>query len=225
MVPHAKAQEKPPTPKPLHHPLKVDTTEHTPQDDWATHYVIPHTTTRKNDAAKITVSRRLPYTTQVYELTAPNVLVTRRQHDERYTIQAEGAAAATLYTWATRGDLPHPTLHHAPSWPDPFHTADRPNKKLKHTGMLTPAQEPQHPHDARRKARTLHDDHGIPRISAPPARVSDATHNRTITGITTDCLNLAALQADTVWISEERPHTLAVARLHNIPFHKLQRAV
>ena len=225
VAPHAKAQDEPPTPKPLHPPLKLEPTEHTPQDEWATHYIIPHTTTRKNDAAKITVTRHLPHTTQVYELTAPNVLVTRRRHDERYTIQAEGAAATTLYTWATRGDLPHPNLHHAPSWPTPFHTADRPNKKPKHTGVHTPAQEAQHRHDARRKARTLQDDHTIPRISAPPARVSDTTHNRTITGITTDCLNPAASRADAVWISEGRSHTRAVARLHNIQPHKLQRAV
>ena len=216
VVPHAKAQEKPPTPKPLQPRLKLVTTEHTPQDEWATHYIIPHTTTRKNDATKITVTRHLTQTTQVYELTAPNVLVTRRRHDERYTIQAEGAAAATLYTWATRKHLPHPTLHHAPSWPTPFHTADRHNKKPRHTGMHSPAQEAQHRHDARRKARTLHDDHTIPRIRAPPARVSDATHNCTITGVITDCLNAAASRADAVWISEGRSHTRAVARLHNI---------
>ena len=225
MAPHVKAQDKPPTPKPLHPPLKLDPTEHTPPEEWATHYIIPHSTTRKNDAAKITVTRHLPHSTQVYELMAPNILVTRRRHDERYTIQAEGAAATSLYTWATRGDLPHPTLHHAHSWPTPFHTADRPNKKPKHTGMHTPAQEAQHRHHARRKARTLHDNHTIPRISAPPARVSDATHNRTITGITTDCLNPAASRADAVWISEGRSHTRAVARLHNIQPHKLQRAV
>ena len=82
VAPHAKAQEKPRTPKPLHPQLKLDATEHTPQDKWATHYIIPHTTTRKNDAAKITVTRHLPHTTQVYELTAPKNLVTRRQHDE-----------------------------------------------------------------------------------------------------------------------------------------------
>ena len=202
------------------------TRQNTPtQYEWATHYIISHTTTRKNDAAKITVTRHLPHPTQVYELTAPNVLVTRRRHDERFTIQAEGAAAATLYTWATRGDLPHPTIHPAPSWPTPFHTADRPNKKPTHTGMHTPAQEAQHRHDARRKARTLHNDHTIPRISAPPARVSDATHNRTITGVTTDCLNPAASRADAVWISEGRSHTRAVARLHNIQPHNLQCAV
>ena len=85
VAPHAKAQDKPPTPKPLHPPLKLDPTEHTPQDEWATHYIIPHSTTRKNDAAKVTVTRHLPHTTQVYELTARNVLVTRRRHDERYT--------------------------------------------------------------------------------------------------------------------------------------------
>ena len=225
MAPHAKPREKPPSPKPLHPPLKLDAKEHTPHDEWATHYIIPHTTTRKNDAAKITVTRHLPHTTQVYELTAPNVLVTRRRHDERYTIQAEGAAATTLYTWATRGDLPHRTFHRAPSWPTPFHTADRPNKKPKHTGMHTPAQEAQHRHDARRKARTLYDNHTIPRISAPPARVSDATHNRTITGIITDCLNPAASRADAVWIREGCSHTRAVARLNNIQPHKLQRAV
>ena len=225
VAPHAKGQDKPPTPKPLRPPLKLDPTEHTPQDKWATHYIIPHTTNRKNDAAKITVTRHLPHTTQVYELTAPNVLVTRRRHDEQYTIQAEGAAATTVYTWATRGDLPHPTLHHAPSWPTPFHTADRPKKKPKHTGVHTPAQEAQHRHDARRKAPTLRDDHTIPRISAPPARVSDTTHNRTITGITTDCLNPAASRADALWISEGRSHTRAVARLHNIQPHRLQRAV
>ena len=225
VAPHAKGQDKPLTPKRLHPPLKLDPTEHTPQDEWVTHYIIPHTITRKNDAAKITVTRHLPHTTQVYELTAPNVLVTRRRHDERYTIQAEGAAATTLYTWATRGDLPHPTLHHAPSWPSPFHTADRPTKKPKHTGVHTPTQEARHRHDARRKARALHDNQTIPRIGAPPARVSDTTHNCTITGITTDCLNPAASRADAVWISEGRSHTRAVARLHNIQPHKFQRAV
>ena len=223
VAPHAKAQEKPPKPKPLHPPLELDRTEDTPQDEWATDYIIPHTSSRKKDAAMITVTRHLPHTTQVYELTDPNVLVTR--HDERYTIQAEGAAAATLYTWATGGDLSHPTLHHAPSWPTCFHTADRPNRKPKHTGMHTPAQEAEHRHDARRKARTLRDDHTIPCLSAPPARVSDATHNRTIKGITTDCLNPAASRAHAVWISEGRSHTRAVARLHNIEPHKFQRAV
>ena len=199
MAPHAKAQEKPPSLKPLHPPLKLDTKEHTPHDEWATHYIIPDTTTRKNDAAKITVTRHLPHgphTTQVYELTAPNILVTHRRRDERYTIQAQGAAATILYTGTTRGDLPHPTLHHAPSLPTPFHTADRPNKKPKQTGVHPPAQEAQHRHDARRKARTLRDDHTIPRISAPPARVSYATHNRTITGIITDCRNQVASRAD-----------------------------
>ena len=90
--------------------------------------------------------------------------------------------------------------------------------------MHTPAQEAQHRHNARRKARTLHDDHTIPSIGAPPARVSDTTHNRTITGITTDCLNPAASRADAVRICEGRSHTRAVARLHNIQPHKLQRA-
>ena len=144
--------------------------EHTPHDEWATHYIIPHTTTRENDAAKITVTRHLPHTTQVYELTAPNVFVTHRRHDEGYTIQAEGAAVTTLYTWTTPADLPHPTLHHAPSWPTPFHTADRPSKNPKHTGVHTPAQEAQHRHDAGREAPTLHNDHTIPRISAPPCQ-------------------------------------------------------
>ena len=210
---------------PLHPPLKLDAKKPTLHDEWATHYIIPNTTTRKNDAAKIAVTRHLPHTKKVYELTAPNVLVTRCRHDGRYTIQAEGAAATTLYTWATRGDLPHPTLHHAPSWPATFHTADRPNKKPKHTGVHNPAQEAQLRHDARRKARTPHDDHTNPRISAPPARVSDSTHNRTITGIITDCLNPAASRADTVWIREGRSHTRAMARLNNIQPHKLQHAV
>ena len=58
---HAKAQEQPPAPKPLHLQLKLDTAEHTPHDEWATHYIIPHTTTRKNNAAKITVTRHLPH--------------------------------------------------------------------------------------------------------------------------------------------------------------------
>ena len=96
-APHAKAREKPPSPKPLHPPLKLDMREHTLLDKWATHYIIPHTTTRKNDAAKINVTRHRPHTTQVYELTAPNVLVTHRRHDERYTIQAQGTAATLLH--------------------------------------------------------------------------------------------------------------------------------
>ena len=51
--------------------------------------------------------------------------------------------------WQTRGDIPHPSSHHAPSWPTPFHTADRPNIKPKQAGVHTPAQEAQHRHDAR----------------------------------------------------------------------------
>ena len=225
MAPDAKAHDKPPLPNPIRPQVTLDTREHTPHDEGATHYIIPHTITRKNDAARMTVTRHLPRTTQVYELTAPNVLVTHRRHDERYTIQAEGAAATTLYTWTTQGDLSHPTLHHAPSWPTPFHTADRPNKKPKHKGVHTHAQEAQHRHDARRKARSPHDDHTIPRISAFPARVSDATHKHTITDIITDCLNPAASRADAVWISERRSHKRAVARLNNIQPHKIQRAV
>ena len=220
-----KAQEKPPSPKPLQPPLMLVTMEHSPHDEWATQYIIPYTTICKNDAAKITVTRHLPHTTQVYQLTAPNLLVTHRRHNERYTIQAEGAAATTLWTWTTHGDLPHPILHHASSWPTPFHTADRPNKKPKHTGVHNPPQEAEHRHDARRKPRTLHDNHTILRISAPPARVSDATQNRTITGIITDCRNPATSRADAVCISEGRSHTRALARLNNIQPHKLQRAV
>ena len=62
VAPHAKAQDKPPTPKPLHPPLKLDPTEHSPQKEWATHYITPHTTTRKNDTTKITVTRHPPLT-------------------------------------------------------------------------------------------------------------------------------------------------------------------
>ena len=134
-------------------------------------------------------------------------------------------ASSTRKIKPQNSNLPHSTLHHAPSWPTPFHTGDCPNKKPKHIGVHTPAKEAQHRHEARRKARTLHDDHTIPRISAPPARVSDATHNRTITGIITVRLNPAALRADAFWISEGRSHTRAVARLNKIQPHKLQRAV
>ena len=208
-----------------HPPLKLDTEEDTPHHEWAAHYIIPHTTNRKKYAAKILVTRHFPHTTQVYEVTAPNVIITHRRHDEGYTIQAEGTAATTLYTWATWGDLPHPTLHHTPSWPSPFHTADRPNKKPKHAGVHTPAQEAQHRHDARRKACTLHDEHTIPGISAPQNRVSDATHNRRITGIITECLSPGASRADAVWLCEGPSHTRAVVRLHDIQPRKLQRAV
>ena len=225
VAPHAKAQEKPSSPKPLHPPPKPDTVEHAPHHEWAINYIIPHTTTRKNDAPKITVTRHLPHTTQVYELTADNVLVIHRRRDRRYTIRVEGTAATTPYAWTTQEDPPHPTLHHATSWPTPFHTADRTNKKPKHTGVHIPTQEAQHRHDARRKAQSLHDDHTTPRISSPPARVSDATHNRTITGIITDCLNPSVSRADAVWISEGRSHTRAVARLNNIQQDNLQRAV
>ena len=41
---HAKAQERPAAPKPLHPPLKLDTAEHIPHDKWAAHYIISHTT-------------------------------------------------------------------------------------------------------------------------------------------------------------------------------------
>ena len=199
--------------------------EHTLNDKWATHYIIPHTTIRKNDAAKIIVTRGLPETTQVYELTPPNILVTHRRHDERYTIQAEGTATTTLHTWTTPGDLSQPTPHHVPSWPTPLHTADHLNKKLKNAGVHTPAKEAQHRHDARRKARTLHDAHTIPRISAPPRKSvrchlqpHDNSHHHGLpepSGVT------SRRRVD----QRRRSHTRAVAHLNNIQPHKLQHAV
>ena len=33
---------------------------HSPNNEWATHYIILHTITLKNDAAKIIVTRHLP---------------------------------------------------------------------------------------------------------------------------------------------------------------------
>ena len=77
-MPHTNPQERPLAPKPLHPPLKLDTAGETAHDKWGNHYIIPHTTTRRNDAAKSTVTRRLPNTTQVSDLTAPKVLITHR---------------------------------------------------------------------------------------------------------------------------------------------------
>ena len=59
VAPHVKAQEKL---RALQPQIKLDTVEHTPHNEWATHYIMPHTTTRKNNAAKITVSRQLSHT-------------------------------------------------------------------------------------------------------------------------------------------------------------------
>ena len=152
---HAQGQEKPPIPKPLHPPLKLDAGGEPPQDKWAVRYIVPHTTTRKKDAAKITVTRHLPHTTQVYELTAPNVLVTHRQHDERYTIKSEGTATTTLYTWATRGDLPHLALHHTPCWPTPFHKQTAPTRNPSTPREYTPT--PKKPN-----TDTMHDERPAP---------------------------------------------------------------
>ena len=46
----------------------------TAHDEWAARYIVRHNTTCKNNATKITVTRHLPNTTQVCELTALNVL-------------------------------------------------------------------------------------------------------------------------------------------------------
>ena len=78
VVPNAKGEEKRPGPRPLHPPFKLDRAGETAHDGWAAHYIIPHTTTHKNDAAKITVTLYLPHTTKVYELTAPNVVITQQ---------------------------------------------------------------------------------------------------------------------------------------------------
>ena len=103
--------------------------------------------------------------------------------------------------------------------------APGPNKKPKQAGLQTRAQEAQHRDEAQSRARTVHDDPTIPRIGNFHTRVSDAIHNRTITGIIVDCLSLVASRADAVWISEGRSQTQAVARLDDIQPHKLQRAV
>ena len=125
MAPHAKLKETPLAPKPLHSLPKLDTAEDTPHDESAAHYIIPNTTNRKNDDAKITVTRHLPHTTQVSELTAPNVLITHRRHDERYTMKARGTAATTLYTWPTWGTSYNPPSITPPPGPPPStrHTA------------------------------------------------------------------------------------------------------
>ena len=97
VAPQAKSQDKPPAPKPLHPPLKLDTAEETPNDDEAAHYIIPQATNCTKDAANVTFTRHLPLTTQVYELMAPNVPSTHQRHDEWYTKQAKGKPATTLY--------------------------------------------------------------------------------------------------------------------------------
>ena len=144
VAPHATSQEKPRAPKPLHHPPKLDTAEETPLDELTPDYII-HSQTRQD--------HQHPLTGQVYELTAPSFLIIHRRHNKRYTIQAEGTAATTLYTWATWEDLPHPTLHHAISCPKQeaqTRKSTRPHRRgpaptQRETQGLHPPGGPHHP--------------------------------------------------------------------------------
>ena len=97
MAPHANGQKKPPKPILLHAPLKLDGERASLHEKWAIYHIVPDRATSKKDAAKISVTRQLHHATKEYELMAPNVLVTDRQHGERYTIPAEGTATSTLY--------------------------------------------------------------------------------------------------------------------------------
>ena len=78
VAPHAKGQEKTPARRPLHPPLKLDAEGETTRDEWAAQYIVWHAIPRQKDAAEITVTHHITHTTRVYELTAPNVLITHR---------------------------------------------------------------------------------------------------------------------------------------------------
>ena len=126
-----------------------------------------------------TTPRQLRNTAFHYDIPTPNVIVTHNTGRDHYYLQAtHERSPITIYTFTTYPGF-QPAQHQpCPAWKHPLHVSPTPRKRPPH--HPPPPADSIALHAARRQAAAHHQDRLLPRISAGPGTVTEATHKSTL---------------------------------------------
>ena len=131
-------------------------------------------------------------------------------------------SAFTIYTFTTYPGLQLPRQHPRPAWKHPLHVAPTPRKEPAH--HAPPSADSTAFHAARRRAAAHHQNHLLPRISAGPGTVTEATHKSTLNLLARKLRPKMALE-DTFWVYYGESRTAGLADLRTIIPRHIQCAM
>ena len=167
-------------------------------DAWAVHILAPHATAPKIGDATARVTKQLPNTALHYDIPKSNVMFTHKTGGDHYYLHAtHERSPITIYTFTTYPGLQPPRHHPQPAWKHPLHVAPTPPKRAAHHAP-TPADSTAL-QAARRQAAAKHQNNLLPRISAGPGTVTEATHKSSLILLARKLHPKMAVE-DTVWI-------------------------
>ena len=153
---------------------------------------------RKTGDATERVTKQLPDNALHYDIPTKNVIVTHNTSGDLYYLQAtRERSPITIYTSTTYPGLQPPQHHPRPAWKHPLHVAPTPRKRPAH--HAPPPADSTALNAARRRATAHHQNHLLPRISAGPGTVTEATQKSTLNLLARKLSPKMALE-DTLWI-------------------------
>ena len=207
--------------RPIHPPLPdPDLPAH---DAWAVHILVPNDTARKKGSATARVTVQLRNTALHYDIPTPNVIVTHNMGRDHYYLHATRECfPITIYTFTTYPGFQPPGHHPRPAWKHPLHVAPTLSKRPAH--RAPPPADSTPLHAARRRAAAHHQNHLLPRISAGPGTVTEATHKSTLNLLARKLRPKMTLE-DTLWVYYGESRTARLADLRTIIPRHIQRAV
>ena len=208
--------------RPIHPPLPdLDLPAH---DAWAVHILVPPDTAPKTGDTTAHVTKQISNTAPHYDIPTPNVIVTHKTSGDHYYLHAtHERSPITIYTFTTYPGLELPRHHPRAAWKHPLHVAPTPRKRPAH--HAPPPADSTALHAARRRAAAHHQKHLLPRISAGPGTVSEATHKSTLNLLARKLRPKTALE-DTLWIYYGESHTARLADLRTmIPLFGFRHAL
>ena len=192
-------------------------------DAWAVHILVPHDTASKTGDGTARVTKQLPNTALHYNIPAPNVIVTHNTgRDHSYLQATHERSPITIYTFTTYPGLQPPQHHPHPAWKHPLHVAPTPRKRPAH--HAPPPADSTALRAARRRAAAHQQNHLLPRISAGPGTVSEATHKSTLNLLARKLRPKIALE-NTLCIYNGESRTAWLADLRTMIPRHIQRAV
>ena len=166
-------------------------------------------------------SSPIPHSTTTYRRL--NVIVTHNTGRDHYYLHAtHERSPINIYTFTTHPGLQPPRHHLRPAWKHPLHVARTPRKRPAH--HAPPPADSTALHAARRRAAAHHQNHLLPRISAGPGTLPEATHKSTLNLLARKLRPKMALE-DTLWVYYDESCTAGLADLRTIIPRHIQRAV
>ena len=184
---------------------------------------VPHHTAPKTGDATARVNKQLRNTGLHYDIPTPNVIVTHNTGCGHYYLHAtHERSPITIYTFTTHPGLQPPRHHPRPARKHPLHVAPTPRQRPAH--HAPPPADSTALNAARRRAAAHHQNHLLPRISAGPSTVTEATHKSILNLLARKLRPKMALE-DTLWISYGESRTARLADLRTIIPRHIQRAV